>query len=111
MEHFVEAREVKETNQCLQAVLDESIRLTCRQTESALEGEVSFTAGWFDEWAEEDRIDLLRSWICILRFTLAGELAAKKEAREWSQSLDKPTVDTEHVRAILEGRKKETRDA
>lgn len=87
MEHFAEAREVKETNQCLQAVLDESIRLTCRQTESALEGEVSFSAGWFDEWPEESRIELLRSWICILKFTLNGELASKEVARKWSQSL------------------------
>jgi hypothetical protein len=89
MEHFVEAREVKETNQCLQAVLDESVRLTCRQTESSLEGEVSFSAGWFDEWAEEDRIELLRSWICILRFTLNGELASQEVARKWSESIYK----------------------
>jgi len=89
MENFVEAREVKETNECLQSVLDESIRLTCRQTESALEGEVSFTSGWFDEWSEEARIELLRSWICILRFTLNGELARQEVARKWSESINK----------------------
>ena len=87
MENFVEAREVKETNECLQSLLNESIRLTCRQTESALEGEVSFTSGWFDEWPEESRIELLRSWICILRFTLNGELASQKVAKNWSQNL------------------------
>lgn len=111
MELFVEAREVKETNQCLQAVLDESIRLSCKQTGAALEGEVSFTAGWFDEWSEEDRIELLRSWICILRSTLNGELARQEVARKWSESVDKQPLDTEQVKAILEGRKKEKRDA
>ena len=86
MENFVEAREVKETNECLQSLLNESIRLTCRQTESALEGEVSFTSAWFDEWPEESRIELLRSWICILRFTLNGELASKEVAKNWRES-------------------------
>jgi hypothetical protein len=87
MDNFKEGREVLETNQCLQAVLDNSIKLSCRQTESALEGEVNFTAGWFEEWPEEARIELLRSWICILRFTLNSELAVKKEAEEWSKSI------------------------
>lgn len=74
-----ESLEFVELNQMYQTVLDASVKLGCRVAYTELEGEVNFSAGWFEEWSVEQRINLLENWISVMQFMLKGEKAMQGE--------------------------------
>ena len=74
-----ESLEFVELNQMYQTVLDASVKLSCRVAYTELEGEVNFSAGWFEEWSVEQRINLLENWISVMQFMLEGEKAMQGE--------------------------------
>lgn len=74
-----EGLEFVDLNQMYQTVLEASVKLSCRVAYTELEGEVNFSAGWFEEWSPEQRINLLENWIAVMQFMLEGEKAMQSE--------------------------------
>ena len=81
-----EGLELVDLNQMYQTVLDSSVKLSCRVAYTELEGEVNFSAGWFEEWSPEQRINLLENWIAIMQFMLKGEKAMQVEEEELDEN-------------------------
>jgi len=88
--------ELVELNQMHQQVLDASVKLGCRVSYAELEGEVNFSASWFEEWSVEQRVTLLENWIAVMQFMLAGEKAMRGEEND--------TVDAQALLALLENK-------